>query len=128
MKALLILAHGSRKKESNDEILALARELNERPGKPFDKVLCAFNQFSGPTAGEQIKVLAEQGVRDITVLPYFIAAGSHVVSDIPELVREAARTYPDIRFHVTPHLGAFKGIQNLILSELGSELGNRSGG
>lgn len=123
MKALLILAHGSRKKESNDEIVRLARALDEHPDTSFDKVLCAFNQFSGPTAPEQIKVLADEGVTHITVFPYFIAAGSHVVSDIPELVKDARKTYPRIKFDVSPHLGAFKGIQHLILSELGTRSG-----
>lgn len=118
MNALLILAHGSRKKESNEEIIRLATELDERQDKPFAKVLCAFNQFSGPTAEDQIRVLADMGATEITVLPYFIAAGSHVTSDIPELVDRARGAYPGIRFHISPHFGGFQGIKDLIVSEL----------
>ena len=118
MNALLILAHGSRKKESNEEVLRLAEELDRTVGTGFDKVLCAFNQFSSPSAEQQIKVFSELGARRITVLPYFIAAGSHVLSDIPQLVDEAKKIYPDIVFQISPHFGAFKGVKNLIVHEL----------
>ena len=118
MNALLLLAHGSRKKESNDEIIRLAKTLDETPDKGFDKVICAFNQFSPPSAEEQIKQLAVMGATKITVLPYFIAAGSHVLTDIPELVHAAQIQYPGILFQVSPHFGAFNGVKNLILSEL----------
>jgi sirohydrochlorin ferrochelatase len=115
MNALLIVAHGSRKKESNDEVIQLARDLDAIEESPFDRVLCAFNQFSGPTVDDQIAELAGQGITDITVLPYFIAAGSHVVTDIPERVDQARERYPAIRFNLAQHLGAFTGIKRLIL-------------
>lgn len=118
MKALLILAHGSRKKESNDEVVNLAEDLDQAGKSGFDKVLCAFNQFSEPSAEHQIEALAGLGASSITVLPYFIAAGSHVVTDIPALVREASNRHPGIAFRVTPHFGAFRGVKELIVNEL----------
>lgn len=121
MNALLVLAHGSRKKESNDEVIRLAMELDNHPGSGFDKVLCAFNQFSDPSAAQQIEVLVRMGATKITVLPYFIAAGSHVLTDIPELVNEARRVYPGVSFHLSPHFGAFRGVKDLILNELAPE-------
>lgn len=121
MNALLVVAHGSRKKESNDEILKRAAELNDTNDSPFDTVLCAFNQFSGPTVDEQISKLAALHVNEITVLPYFIAAGSHVTKDIPELVEQAREKYPAIRFHISPHIGAFKGINHLIIDEFSNK-------
>ena len=61
MKALLVLAHGSRKKESNDEVMSLAQELDSSGHSGYDRVLCAFNQFSVPSAGSQIEALAAMG-------------------------------------------------------------------
>lgn len=118
MKALLIVAHGSRKKESNDEVMSLAQELDSSGRSGYDRVLCAFNQFSDPSAESQIEALAAMGATRITVLPYFIAGGSHVVSDIPELVREASTRHPGIAFHITAHFGAFNGVKDLIIQEL----------
>jgi sirohydrochlorin ferrochelatase len=118
MNALLILAHGSRQKESNDEIVRLAKELDESGDTGFDTVICAFNQFSPPTAQEQIRRLVDSGVQKITILPYFIAGGSHVKTDIPELIQEAGTIHPHVQFILTPHFGAFKGIKDVIISEL----------
>lgn len=119
MKALLIIAHGSRKKESNDEVVKLAEVLDRSDASGFGKVLCAFNQFSTPSAEQQIGVLAGLGATHITILPYFIAGGSHVTEDIPQLVDEARRNHPGISFTVTAHLGAFEGVKDLILREVG---------
>lgn len=118
MKALLILAHGSRKKESNEEVQRLAADLDKAGDSGFDKVLCAFNQFSTPSAEDQIEILVGMGASHITVLPYFIAAGSHVMTDIPELVKAAEQTYSGVTFKMTPHFGAFKGVKALIVNEL----------
>ncbi|GAB6097362.1 hypothetical protein JCM14469_36160 [Desulfatiferula olefinivorans] len=118
MHALLVVAHGSRAKESNEEVIRLAESLNRRPDSGFDTVICAFNQFSEPTAEQQIRVLADRGATTITVLPYFIAAGSHVRVDLPELVETARSAYPQIRFRLSPHFGAFRGVADLIVGEL----------
>lgn len=118
MKALLIVAHGSRKKESNEEVLRLAEDLDNTRDSGFDKVLCAFNQFSKPSVEDQIEALAGLGASSITVLPYFIAAGSHVVMDIPALVKVAEHRYPGVTFKLTPHFGAFQGVKSLIVSEI----------
>ncbi len=119
MKALLILAHGSRKKESNDEVVKLAESLDRTENSGFGKVLCAFNQFSEPSAERQIDILAGLGATHITILPYFIAGGSHVTEDIPRLADEARQNHPGIDFKVTAHLGAFEGVKDLIMREVG---------
>jgi len=118
MNALLVVAHGSRASESNEEVIRLAESLNRRPDSGFDTVLCAFNQFSEPTAEQQIKALVDLGARMITVFPYFIAAGSHVRVDLPELIEAARKTYPQIQFRLSPHFGAFHGVADLIVREL----------
>lgn len=118
MKALIIIAHGSRKAESNNEVVCLAEDLESSGQSGFDLVTCAFNQFGTPTTVNMIDRLAEAGFTDITVLPYFIASGSHVTSDIPETVRVASVKYPAVSFRITPHFGAFRGIKELIIREL----------
>lgn len=117
MKVLLVISHGSRKKESNEEIVALEKKMNENIGAGFDRVSCAFLQFANPLFHERVEELVKAGASQITVFPYFIAAGSHVITDIPMLIRVAAEKYPNVRFTTTPHLGKLKGITQLIFSE-----------
>ncbi len=117
MQALLITAHGSRKSQSNEEVMQLAQEL-EKMTRIFDCVSYAFIEFTSPSFSEQVDNLAARGSTRIVVFPYFIAAGTHVLSDLPKLIHQAKTAHPDIEFALTPHLGKLEGIKNLILEEV----------
>lgn len=118
MKALLIIAHGSRRKDSNDEVRRLADRIRENSGPSFDLVTSAFLEISSPQMDSAIADLAEEGVTEIVVFPYFLAAGTHVVNDIPRIVGEEKANHPKINFEILPHLGALQGISSLVLSHI----------
>jgi sirohydrochlorin ferrochelatase len=118
MKALLIAAHGSRRQESNEEILGLARQIEAIAAGQFGAVRAAFLQFTAPSIHSQIDALVESGARSIVVFPFFISSGSHVRVDIPRLLQEARGRHPQIAFTITPHLGSLNGIKHLILQEV----------
>ena len=114
MKGLLIAAHGSRKRLSNEEVMALTGQIRELAAGVFDRVVCGFVQFATPTVESQIEELVGAGVDSIVLFPYFLGAGSHVSNDIPRLVQDTENRYPGVRVRVTPHLGSLDGLQNLI--------------
>jgi sirohydrochlorin cobaltochelatase len=118
MKALLIVAHGSKKPEPNDEIRKLAEAIQDRAAGRFDVVRHAFIQFAEPLVGDVIDQLASDGMTEIVALPFFIAGGSHVQNDIPEMLAEAEQRHPGLSMTVTTHFGNFEGISDLILSEV----------
>lgn len=118
MKALLIVAHGSRRKDSNDEVRRLADRIRENSGPSFDLITSAFLEISSPQMDSAIADLAEEGVTDIMVFPYFLAAGTHVANDIPRIVKEEKESYPDLNVEILPHLGALQGISTLILKQI----------
>jgi sirohydrochlorin ferrochelatase len=120
MKALLIAAHGSRKPAANDEIATLAAAIAAIAAGRFDRVRCAFLQLTAPLIPEVIAELVADGADEIVIFPFFIAAGSHVKSDIPNLVAEARGHHPHVRFRVAPHLGACEGIARFILEAVGA--------
>lgn len=118
MKALLIVAHGSRRKESNDEVRRLAKRVDENSGPAFDIVSSAFLEISSPQIDSAVADLVEAGATTIKVFPYFLAAGTHVVNDIPRLIKEAEENYAAVHFEILPHLGALQGISTLILNQI----------
>ena len=118
MKALLIVAHGSRRKESNDEVRRLATRIGENSGPAFGLVSSAFLEISSPQIDSAVHDLVEDGVDEIKVFPYFLAAGNHVVNDIPKLIAEEEENYPDVHFEILPHLGALQGISTLVLNQI----------
>lgn len=115
MKCLLIVAHGSRQPAANAEIVSLAEAVGPIATGRFHQVRSAFLQLTEPLIPEIIAELVTEGASEIVVFPFFIAAGSHVLTDIPAIIAEARDTYPEVVFRVTPHLGACQGIAPFIL-------------
>ncbi len=118
MKGLLLVAHGSRRKQSNEEIIKLTRQIEKIASKEFSMIDCAFLQYTGPVISEKLEHYVEKGVTDITVFPYFIAAGMHVVKDIPDMIEHFRKSNPQIRIRLTGHLGSFTEVANLIVKKV----------
>ena len=118
MKALLIVAHGSRSKGSNDEVCRVAERIGKDPGPAFDLVAYAFLELASPKVDAAIAKLAEKGAVEIKVFPYFLGGGTHVVNDVPYIIEAVRETYPKIHFEILPHLGALDGISALILKHV----------
>lgn len=114
MKALVVIAHGSRKQSSNQEVEYLCGLMNDLP-HDFDFVKTAFLELTDPQLPEIIENLAQEGAKEIKVLPYFLAAGVHVSKDLPELLNQAESQYPNIDFHLLPHLGSRPSMANWLL-------------
>ncbi|MFO7963886.1 MAG: CbiX/SirB N-terminal domain-containing protein [Desulfobacterales bacterium] len=122
MKALLIMAHGSRKRTPNAEVLELAKSFEEMPENEFDMVSGAFIRFASPLFEDQVDKLAAKGATQIVVFPYFIAAGSHVSLDIPKLIETAKAKHPGIDFRLIPPIGRLKGIKKFLVTEISAYL------
>ncbi|MDH3981661.1 MAG: CbiX/SirB N-terminal domain-containing protein [Kiritimatiellaceae bacterium] len=118
MKALIVTAHGSRRNESNEEVRRLAVRLHDKAGPAFDIVSCAFLEIAEPEIKSTISDLVAQGVKKIRIFPYFLAAGTHVVTDIPNLIAEAEKAHPEVDFKILPHLGSLQGMSTLILNQI----------
>lgn len=105
MKALLLIAHGSRRKQSNDEVVALANKLQQNCIKEYAIVHAGFLELAEPLIPDGIKKCIDDGARSITVLPYFLNSGRHVIEDIPNIVNETKQHHPDVEIKIAPHLG-----------------------
>ena len=118
MHALLMIAHGSRRTASNDEVRALADRISAQAKGEFDQLACCFLELAEPLIPDAIDQLVQEGATQITVFPYFLAVGAHVAEDIPEAIAAAAEKHPHITFKNLPHLGQLESMPTLILSQL----------
>lgn len=116
MKALLIIAHGSRKQSSNDEIATLAKAVYQQDSS-FALVEHAFLELTSPKVPDGIGTLVNQGATEVIIMPYFLAAGLHVVDDLPKLLADAEQTYKDVTFTLLKHLGAAEFMPSWILQQ-----------
>jgi len=120
MQALLLVAHGSRRMASNEEVQGVAQQVAALAGARFAYVRSAFLELTTPSIPEGIADCVAQGATTIVVMPYFLAAGRHVVQDVPALVQESRLKYPQVAIRLSAYLGAAPRMPELILETVDS--------
>ncbi len=118
MRAILVIAHGSRRAASNQEVVALTAALRQRLQPSTPLVEAAFLELAEPLIGAGLEQLIAQGATEITLFPYFLAAGRHVIHDIPAEVAPVAARYPAVTIQSASHLGAAPQLIELIATLL----------
>ncbi|KEZ77485.1 sirohydrochlorin chelatase [Salinisphaera hydrothermalis] len=118
--ALLVVAHGSRRAESNDEVRALTDRVRESAGDRFAAIDCAFLELAPPSIPDGLERLIERGATHVTVLPYFLAAGRHVAEDIPAEVEQTRTMHPNVTIEIAPYLGTSEAMPGLLLETAGT--------
>lgn len=114
MQALLIVAHGSRIRASNDEVRLLVASLAPRIADRYQYTAAAFLELADPSIDAAIDAAVAAGAQEIVVLPYFLAAGKHVTRDIPAIVQERQTAHPGITIRVADYLGKLPGLVELL--------------
>ena len=116
MKALLLVAHGSRRKQSNDEVVQLAERLKKTCSDQYSIIHAGFLELSDTLIPDGIKKCADDGASSIIVLPYFLNSGRHVVEDIPEIVEQTRPDFPGIDIKLAQHVGASEMMMDLLIA------------
>ncbi|MBX7196672.1 MAG: CbiX/SirB N-terminal domain-containing protein [Sandaracinaceae bacterium] len=88
MRGYLLVDHGSRLEAANQLVEDVAHALGRRLG-PEARVAFAHQEMASPSIDEAIAALAREGVRELVVVPFFLAPGRHATVDVPRLAREA---------------------------------------
>lgn len=120
MKALLLIAHGSRRKKSNDEVVVLAEKLKTTCADQYQIFEAGFLEIANPAIATAFDTCIKQGATSITVLPYFLNSGLHVTTDIPAHIEEAQQQFPLIEIKVAAHIGASEMMMSLLIDAANS--------
>ena len=116
MQALLLVAHGSRRAQSNDEVRELAQKLKHTCGEQYPIIEAAFLELAEPLIPDGIRHCIDRGASTVTVLPYFLNSGRHVVEDIPGIVNDTKRELSNTEIKLAPHLGASDMMLELLVT------------
>jgi len=114
MRALLVIAHGSRRQASNEEVQQLAQALGARLADSYQYVNAGFLEMAEPSIEACMLASIAAGAKQIDVLPYFLSAGRHVVTDVPEDVKAVADKNPDVSVKILPYVGSVPGMVELM--------------
>lgn len=115
-RGLLLVAHGSRRESSNEEVRRVAANLAVQAGDRYEMVHAAFLELAEPLIPDGVQRCIDNGMEEVVVLPYFLSAGRHVVEDIPaEVAKVNNSTGASIR--IAPYLGAAPGLAEILLEQ-----------
>jgi sirohydrochlorin cobaltochelatase len=103
-QGLVLFGHGARDPRWADTMKALAVRIGAlNPGVPLQ---LAYLEFMSPDLPVAVDALVAQGVRTIVVVPVFLAAGGHVLRDLPDRLSAIADRHPGLQVKVEPALGS----------------------
>lgn len=113
MLGLLLIDHGSRRAESNQQLEDMATRV--RRLRPDAAVAAAHMEIATPDLATAFAALVNQGAKRIVILPYFLSDGRHLMQDIPALVASAAANHPGITYSIGGALGPHDALAALLL-------------
>ena len=118
MKGILIVDHGSQKHEANDMLRSMADLIQTMAGSDV-VVRYAHMELADPTIAAGFSSCVQGGATDVTVFPYMLSPGRHSTADIPRMVAEVARAFPNVSFTVTPAFGLHEKLAGVVLERAG---------
>jgi len=116
MKGILILAHGSRQKTTEDTLKEIVRMVKEQLNEYIIEI--GYLEFSSVNIEVGLERLIEQGVTEIKVVPYFLFEGIHVREDIPEEINEFLKKHPNVNVTLGKTLGADKRLADILVDRV----------
>lgn len=115
MNALILIAHGSRRTESNTEVELLAQRFKKISDGRYDIVNTAFLELASPSIEQSIDQCIKEGVNSLVILPYFLNSGRHVIEDIPKAVDLVVTKHSNITYTILPHVGSSPSMLSLLI-------------
>jgi len=116
MNGILILAHGSKRKEADKVLDSLIRKVKDKTGEQL--VLPSCLQFSKQNLEAGIEELIQKGADKIKIIPLFLFDGIHVTQDIPEELEAIAAKHPGLEIKLGRHLGDDDRIADIIADRI----------
>ena len=116
--ALIVLAHGSRRHQSNEEVKRLATALNQPLAASYLQVTHAFLELLQPDLSQAVADAVAAGAEEVVVYPFFLNTGNHVERDVPELMAQLKGLHPTVRFTLLRHFGSSEEILPLIVRHI----------
>ena len=118
-ECILLLGHGSPKKEANnlDQVAAMLHTMRHADCTE-DCVKVAYFQYVEPGIQDTIHECVKQGAGKIIVHPFFVSSGIHVTRDIPLMIEKAKKLHPQVEFIYTEPLGIHEKLAQIVMERI----------
>lgn len=108
MKAILLYGHGARNPEWAQPFHRIRDAIKARD--PRALVEPGFLELMRPSFDEGVDCLVDQGATEIIVVPIFMAAGSHVKKDLPQLAANAMDRHSGLVIELAAPVGEAESV------------------
>jgi sirohydrochlorin cobaltochelatase len=112
---ILLVGHGSRRVEGNEEVLRFAADWRGR--SPGLRIESCFIEHAEILLDAGLD-LAAAGSREVVILPFILNAAGHVKMEIPAAAEAARRRHPGVDFRCLPHLGMGREVHEIVMARL----------
>jgi len=126
IRALLLIAHGSRRAEANADLRHVADELLARGRYPVVEV--SYLELAEPTIAAGGARCVDRGATEVILLPYFLSAGVHVREDMAGARADLAARFPAVTFRLAEPLGRHPLLLDVVDQRAREAEGTRPGG
>lgn len=116
-EAVLLVGHGSREVEGNDEFLLFAART--RAALAGVRTEACFIELAEPSIPEGLDRCVASGAQQVVVLPVILFAAGHVKVEIPHEIDKARQRHPGIAFHYGRPFGLHPFIFEILDERLG---------
>ncbi|XP_059669950.1 sirohydrochlorin ferrochelatase, chloroplastic [Cornus florida] len=122
---VIIVDHGSRRKESNLMLNEFVVMFRDKTGYPI--VEPAHMELAEPSISDAFGLCVQQGANRVIVSPFFLFPGRHWHRDIPSLTADAAKEHPGVSYIITAPLGLHELIVDVVNDRIGHCLSHVAG-
>lgn len=121
-RALIIMAHGSRRASANAEFFQLVEQVAqvEQAKGYYHCVQAALLEQAPPTLLQACADLPE-GISHLDVYPLFFNQGRHVEKDIPAQVAEVMDAHPQWDVNLLNYFGSSQDLASLVANHLAQQ-------
>jgi len=114
--AILIIAHGSRKDEANQELLDLADRIRAEGSYPI--VEPSFLELAEPDIRTGGSTCVFRGATRVLMVPYFLSAGVHLQDDLKTARDELRDQFPNVEFRLAAALGPHPLLDRIVAERI----------
>lgn len=115
MDGVLIIAHGSREKQTENTFETVVAMAKKKVSIPLE---IAYMEFSKNNIANGFDTLIAKGVDNIKVVPYFLFSGIHIREDIPNEIAEYLKSHEGITIKMGETLGVDERLADLLAERI----------
>ncbi len=117
MRAVLLVGHGSRDPEGNEQIRQFVDQLKPQLDSSLLVETC-FLEFESPNVNEGIDTCVEKDANHIMVIPIMLLQAGHSKIHIPAAIDDAKEKYPQVKFTYGRPIGIHEETMEICKSRL----------